>query len=414
VLRLSLFREDVIAARLAHILALENVRPAVGVVEGLARLAHGSMRDALSITDQLLALVGDAPSAEDVERLAGASASNHVAELIEALLLHDGARALELLGPAEGAETEWVAAILRDLRGALLLAVCKGDSTLVGDFAADRERLERIAATLGPVRLQSWMEDLLGARERMENVPTLARTVLELTLLELCRDESSLPLAELVQRLAALEQRLGAGGANTKAAAPAPSPRPQVLRPVPPPAPYSPAAPRAPVQAAPAPALERSPAAPAKPQAAAALRNPRASQGLQPAWKGFLARLASEDAELSALLERRGALIDLNSERAHVQLKLLRSDERQTLADPELRARCERAFQAACGSPVTPSPVPPSPVPINAKISAAAAISRMVKLDGDSSARVTPTSVAVWLFDGTENTTLPSTSLTSI
>jgi len=345
VLRLSLFREDVIAARLAQILGLENVRPGEGVVEGLARLARGSMRDALSITDQLLALVGDEPTAEDVARLAGASAASHVAELIEALLAHDGARVLEALGPAEGLEGEWLGAILRDLRGALLFQVCKGDSALVGDFASDRERLERIGASLGPARLQLWMEDLLAARERMENVPSLARTVLELALLELCREEHSIPLGVLVQRLAALEQRLGSASAAAAtapgaAAAPAPAgPRPQVLRPVPPPAPYTTAAP-----AAPAPA--RAPA----PAASTPARAGRGSLGAKPAWDAFLARLKSEDLALGELLERRGTLIDLAAERAHVQLKQLRADERTLLSQPGAHARCAQAFEVAQGS----------------------------------------------------------------
>ena len=61
VLRLSLFSEELIAKRLTQIFEFENVRAASGVALGLARLAHGSMRDALSITDQLLALVGQEP-----------------------------------------------------------------------------------------------------------------------------------------------------------------------------------------------------------------------------------------------------------------------------------------------------------------------------------------------------------------
>src|SRR6185436_7056896 len=65
VLRLSLFSESAIAQRLSEILEREAVRPAAGVVEGLARLAHGSMRDALSLTDQLLALAGNEPKPED-------------------------------------------------------------------------------------------------------------------------------------------------------------------------------------------------------------------------------------------------------------------------------------------------------------------------------------------------------------
>ena len=400
VLRLALFREEVIAARLTQILILEKVRAGQGVVEGLARLARGSMRDALSIADQLLALVGDEPTALDVARLAGASAASHVEELIEALLLRDGARALETLGPAEGGESEWLSAILRDLRGALLIQVCRDDSTLTGDFAADRERLTRIGATLGPARLQLWMEELLAARERIENVPSLARTVLELTLLELCRDENSVPLALLVQRLAAMEQRLASASARVPQVAVAPphsADRPQVLRPLAPPEPSTPApalitrpaaalppppaTPGAratgnppvqrfgsrPVPTTSAPAILPTPAqAPANPlppvarelaappmQVHSPARMTRGAVGTKPTWESFLARLAAEHPQLAELFERRGQLLDISEDRAHVQVKQLRADERTLFVAQDTHARCLAAFEAVLGARVT-------------------------------------------------------------
>ncbi len=371
VLRLSLFSEELIAKRLTQILELENVRAASGVVEGLARLAHGSMRDALSITDQLLALVGQEPTAADVARLAGASAASEVESLLEALIAHDGARALEILGPAEGDEGEWVGNLLRELRGALLIAICKDDSALTSEFAGDRERLARIGTTLGPERLQLWMEELLAARERMEDVPSLARTVLELCLLELCRDERSMPLAVLVQRLAALEQRLGTAAPSSAAraieAGPAQNsapPRPQVLRPAPAPAatispsasltaaaPVAPAAPAAPAQRISA------PAAPAQTASAAISRASdtpqRGSLGLKPTWDIFLLAWKAEDPALGALFERRGQLIDMGRERAHIQFKQLRPDERAALAGAGLAERCGKVLQTILGTRVS-------------------------------------------------------------
>ncbi len=330
VLRLSLFREEEIALRLNKILGQENVRAASGVAEGLARLARGSMRDALSLTDQLLALVGNEPKLEDVARLAGASASANIAALLDALLAHDGARALELLGPMEGGESEWTGGLLRELRGALLIAICKDDSALTSDFAGDRERLTHVGATLGPQKLQLWMEDLLAARERMEDAPSLARTVLELALLELCRDEKSVPLSVLVQRLTALEQRLGVAQVASPARAATLSEtqkpaavKPQVLRPTPPPA--------------------------ARTTSNSAVR---AVVGHKPAWDGFLTRISAEDASLGALLLRRGQLVDIDAERVHIQLRELRAEERATLAAADVAQRCARVFELVLGSRV--------------------------------------------------------------
>jgi DNA polymerase-3 subunit gamma/tau len=329
VLRLSLFSEDEIAERLTRIFGAESVNAASGVAVGLARLARGSMRDALSLCDQLLALVGNEPKLEDVARIAGASASANVALLLDAILAHDAARSLQLLGPLEGGEQEWIGGLLRELRGALLVTICRDDSALSSDFSGDRERLARIGAALGAPKLQLWMEDLLAARERMEDAPSLARTVLELALLDLCRDEKSVPLSVLVQRLAALEQRLHSQPPQTQprardASEPATTAAPvrqQVLRPVPPPAPYT----------------TNSSAA-------------RGAIGHKPAWEGFLARLGAEDAALGALLARRGQLVDIDAERVHIQLKDLRAPERATFADSGIVRRCESLFEAVLGA----------------------------------------------------------------
>jgi hypothetical protein len=73
----------------------------------------------------------------------------------------------------------------------------------------------------------------------MALLPEHARVVLEVTLLDLARADTALPLGELALRLEALEQRLGAPAAVRPAGAPV------VLKPTAPP-PTSPAAPAAP------------------------------------------------------------------------------------------------------------------------------------------------------------------------
>ena len=67
-----------IAAHLDDVLKREGVQAEVGVTAELARLARGSMRDALSLTDQLLARVGEEPAVDDVQRLAGQSSAGRI------------------------------------------------------------------------------------------------------------------------------------------------------------------------------------------------------------------------------------------------------------------------------------------------------------------------------------------------
>lgn len=228
IVRLSLIAEATIAARLEEVLAKEGVQPGPGVTAELAKLARGSMRDALTLTDQLIALVGASPVATDVQRVAPHSSEERALELWDALERGDSAAVLRCLPRADGGEVELCTALLEALRLALVCVLCNADAAL---FEADPERRARLverAKRLGPERTQLWLEELLHARERMALLPRQARIVLEVTLLDLARPAHTLPIAQLEQRLVALEARLAQGGAmSARAAAPnaAPAPR---------------------------------------------------------------------------------------------------------------------------------------------------------------------------------------------
>ncbi len=219
IVRLSLIAEDVIAAHLEEVLAKEGLRPGAGVTAELAKLARGSMRDALTLTDQLIALVGAEPQAEDVQRVAPHSSAERALELLDALESGQGAAALSLLPRADGGEVELCSALLETLRLALLCALCPADAALFEPDAERRAQLAERAKRLGGDRTQLWLEELLHARERMATLPRHARIVLEVTLLDLARPAATIPLAQLEQRLLALEARLARG----VAASPAPA-----------------------------------------------------------------------------------------------------------------------------------------------------------------------------------------------
>jgi DNA polymerase III subunit gamma/tau len=360
VLKLNLLREDVIAAQLAKVLAAESVAPGPGVVEALAKRARGSLRDALSLTDQLLALSGAQPGVEDVQRLAGGAGAERIEKLLELLEQADRPALLDALGPSEGQESELVSGLLRELRGSLVVSVCGKESRLLADYHGDRERLAARAQRLTIPRLQSWMDELLAARERMERVPEHARTILELALLELAREERGLPLAVLEQRLMALEQRLQSGATARAPHAAAPPPAASE------PPPRSGSA----LQSAPAPRVSargsesaaRPPASPSPSSADPAPREPApddaAVRGARAprkgSWEAFLAELRLSHAELSGVLRSRGRWIEQGGEpgtRFRVQLARLLPAERELIEAPASRQACEEVLARLNGSP---------------------------------------------------------------
>src|SRR5207302_10172002 len=89
-----------IVERLRDIVAGERLQADDDALELVARRAGGSMRDAQSLLDQLLAFGGDRLTAEQVHQLLGTAGDDRVLELAAAVLARDPARALELLGRA--------------------------------------------------------------------------------------------------------------------------------------------------------------------------------------------------------------------------------------------------------------------------------------------------------------------------
>ncbi len=269
VVQLGLIREELIAAALCEVLAREGVTPGPGVVEELARRARGSLRDALSQSDQLLALVGAAPGLEDLRRIGGTAGLDLLDALLSRIEEGDRAGVIAALAPVAGGELELVSGLLEHVRGCLLSALVPRESELFESEPAERARRAARAARLPVERLQAWLEELLCARERMQAMESHARIVLEVTLLDLCRPETSLSLSDLERRLLELEGRLGAGTASAgpartalapprEAGPPARAPSPSAPAPAP-----APSAPR--TRAANAASPPREAAAPADP-----------------------------------------------------------------------------------------------------------------------------------------------------
>src|SRR5262249_9289866 len=89
-----------IREHLHQVVAAEGLQADDDALELVARRAGGSMRDAQSLLDQLLAFGGDRLTVEQVHGLLGTAGSDRVATLAAAILEHDPKLALTLLGQA--------------------------------------------------------------------------------------------------------------------------------------------------------------------------------------------------------------------------------------------------------------------------------------------------------------------------
>lgn len=87
---------ETILEHLEHVLALENIQAQKSALFSLARAARGSMRDALSLTDQAIAYTGSQIQEVQVRQMLGSVNKDHVYGLIEALASAHGQRVIEI------------------------------------------------------------------------------------------------------------------------------------------------------------------------------------------------------------------------------------------------------------------------------------------------------------------------------
>lgn len=120
---------DLIAAHLARVLEAEGVAYEQAALEAIARQATGSLRDALSILDQVLASGADTVSLSLVRSILGLPDTESVLALVDAVLERDMARGLSLIHTVveQGADVrQFLNAVLDHLRAILLVAAGGG------------------------------------------------------------------------------------------------------------------------------------------------------------------------------------------------------------------------------------------------------------------------------------------------
>ncbi len=217
----KLIATQMIAGRLREVLAKESVESEDGAVAVIAREAAGSMRDAMSLLDQVIAFSGNKLTADDVSRVLGVADRKILHELATAMVGGDGAAALKIIDrlAQQGFDLAHVARdVLRHLRNLVVAKVCgeggKELLDLADEESADVHALAKGTDTDDLLRLYQGFSR--GFDEIVKSGQP--RTALEMALVRLTRRPPLLPLDELLARLGDLEKRLSTG-------APPPAPR---------------------------------------------------------------------------------------------------------------------------------------------------------------------------------------------
>jgi DNA polymerase III subunit gamma/tau len=359
VLQLDPLPEPVISAHLDEVFKAEEIKAAEGVADGIARMARGGMRDALSIADRLISLSGKDLGLEDFERLSSTRGGDALA-LLEHTLAGDGPALLEALPKVEGSEVELTDELLNCARGCLLLAHCGEGTPLVEAKEETRGRMAALGTSLGPARAEVWLEELLLCRERIHTLTAHGRSILESTLLMLARGSDTLPLGDLVARMTALEAGLRAG-AGLAESAPVVNPAPAQAAALPLSVSSEPEEkPKGRAKAAEPEVKVLSPKAPPEPEEASSPGRKRteadrraARSSSAEAWSAFLEDLSLSARGLGDVIRRKGRLVTLESERAVVRTTDLLDEERALLGDARNRRTLSKVLSSVLGRDVS-------------------------------------------------------------
>jgi len=156
---------------LSTVLVAENIAAEPGALRLLARAARGSMRDALSLTDQAIAFGAGSLSEANVRQMLGAVDRGHAERLVEALAAGQGAAViavvdgLRALGLSASGTLEEMAALLQQM------AVLQAVPDAVDDTDPDAPTAARLSALLAPDETQLFYSIVLHGRGELGLAP---------------------------------------------------------------------------------------------------------------------------------------------------------------------------------------------------------------------------------------------------
>jgi DNA polymerase-3 subunit gamma/tau len=202
-----------IVQRLKEIVVSEGMQADEEALELLARRAAGSMRDAQSLLDQLLAFGGERLTVDHVHHLLGTASDERVAALASAALERDAGKALALLGQAcdEGMQLgELLDQLIAYWRDLMVVQAAGPDAPGLGVGSKHRPALVEQAGHHSLDSFMAGLDILSSARARLRT-SNHGRILFEMALVRLGRLDDLVALTQLAQAATAGQVAAGNG-----------------------------------------------------------------------------------------------------------------------------------------------------------------------------------------------------------
>jgi len=211
-----------IAERLRQIVEAEDVSAEPEALETLARRATGSMRDAQSLLEQLLAFAPERITLGDVHAMLGTANDQRLHDLAAHLVRHDAAGALaEFRAALDGGvdAAQLIEQLFGYFRDCMAAAVGCSAETMLYASPAKREEVMATGKQIGLQTLLAAMQILDQTLSRMR-LSTQSRILGELALVRICSLEDLDELPALIAQLRSGAPAVGSPGAGSAVAQP--------------------------------------------------------------------------------------------------------------------------------------------------------------------------------------------------
>lgn len=222
-----------IVSRLKEICRREGVTGSESALGMIAQAAAGSMRDALSLLDQIIAACGNTLDDERVRRMLGVVPTVLLAGLMESIQSGDAAGLLEKIDQlaSEGQDlAAFCSELTRFVRNLMIARSCGEKSALLEAPDSDRAVFAKLAASLSEEDLTRAFQVLLRAQNEMRT-SLQPRFHLELALMKLAHAPKLVAIERLLTALKTQSAARGGGASGPPAIKKTPQPEPPAPKP---------------------------------------------------------------------------------------------------------------------------------------------------------------------------------------
>ena len=206
----------VVAERLGLICEAEKVSFSQSALRMIARAGEGSMRDAQSLLDQVIAFAGETADDDEVAQILGLVDRSLLYQMLEGLLQAKPDESLEAIATVyeHGYElSQFTAELLELVRNAALASLSPSSKAFLDITEDERKRLLDLSKGVSADVFSRYFDVLMEVHDTVSK-SARPRLVLEMAVARLSTTRSVQPVDVLLSRLEGLERRIRNAGAT--------------------------------------------------------------------------------------------------------------------------------------------------------------------------------------------------------